>query len=184
MRLPVFLRLQLLACAAAVIATSHFANADIIKLKNGETIEGVVVSKDDRYITIQLPNGELGMDAAFVDSVDATKGPRTNDDLAAIRDKSKERLELANLEREQANARTRAQANVAEASARRDGAPDATTEVDTTVAAEDSVASRLAAIDQMLSTVERKRDREKLKRFLYNYFFGGRAYDPVLGILQ
>jgi hypothetical protein len=167
---------------AILVACAAVASADIIKLKNGETLEGIVKSRESHYVVIQMPNGELGLDAAFVESIDTTKGPKTNDDLSKLRAQSDTRVELANVEREQSRARSKAQATAAEASARRETQADVA--APETATAESAAADRLETIDALLKNVKRSRDREKLRRFLYSYFFGGGVYDPVMHVLR
>lgn len=167
----------ILASAFVAIAALP-ARADIIKLKNGETLEGIVVSKDKNYVTIQVASGELGFDAAFVDSIDTEKGPRSTDDLTKTREANRARLDAENQERASALARVKAAA-VAEASATRES--NATNDTASTTATSDS-ATRLNDLNETLSKVPRKREREKLRRALLNLYFGVGSYDPVLRI--
>ena len=79
-----------------------------MKLKNGETITGVVVSKDNHYITIEVACGEMGFDESLVESIDATQGPRTKEDVATLTDAARKRAADADAERAMAVARREA----------------------------------------------------------------------------
>ncbi|MBI3819588.1 MAG: hypothetical protein HY286_12915 [Planctomycetes bacterium] len=178
-------RIQNIKITAAALlfgaALALTASADIIKLKNGDTLEGIVISNDKNYVVIQMPSGEMGLDATFVDSIDKEKGPRSAGDLAKIRDASNARLESENSEREASFARTRAVV-AADAAARRDHVTN--TDEPTNAPAPTTVSERMSALDDALSQVPRKRDREKLRRLLLNFYFGGGVYDPVLRIAR
>lgn len=181
------MKLQIPLVATAALAALAFLTpqgaADIIKLKNGETLEGVVVSKDKNYVTIELAAGELGLDASMIDSIDSNAGPKTKDDLASARSASKDRLELANAERDAQSARRRAAAVAAEASASRSGSSPADAAVET-AAVENRVENRVDQLEAALAGVKSRREREKLRRYLYSYFFGGPVYDPVVNVTR
>lgn len=179
------LKIAISAIAAAALAAIP-ASADIIKLKNGETLEGVVVSRDKGYITILVPSGEMGLDASFVDSIDTEKGPRTKEDLAKLQEASRARSEDANSAREAAMARNRAAAQAAEASARRE-TPESNNINNTNdgeTATGNAAAARVVAIEDALLQIQSRREREKVRRFLYNFYFGGGNYDPVLRVAR
>lgn len=168
-----------LASIALFGAAPAAALADIVKLKNGETIEGIVVSKDDKYVTIAVPCGELGFDASLVDSIDAKAGPTTKEDLTALRDAARRRAAEQDAQREMAVARREA-AVAAEAAARRESPEaEADAEARPTLTSDESVQIRIEAFEEALNSIVSRREREKLRRELVNYYFGP-SFDPIL----
>jgi hypothetical protein len=172
---------------AALAATS---SADIVKLKNGETITGVVVSKDNHYITIEVACGEMGFDESLVESIDATQGPRTKEDVATLTDAARKRAADADAERAMAVARREAAIQAAEASATRRepvAAADTLAAEETRLArTEDDLQLRIDAADDVLQSVVNQRQRAQLKRLIYQYYLGpsSSSFDPTLGIAR
>lgn len=163
------LRALCIAGAAALLASA--ASADVVKLKNGETLEGVVTSKTSDYVVLKVAGGEMGFPAALVDSVDTTKGPNASD-LAKQEDESRKRAELYLVERAEAKMRRDA-ARAAEASARRteDAAAEPVTAAPSVDYAADARA-RLDAIEEAVSQVTKRRERNRVRWALYRYYFG------------
>jgi hypothetical protein len=170
-----------LFASSLIFVLPSLGYSDVVKLKNGETLEGVVVSKDNNYITIEMPCGEVGFDMSLVDSVDTEKGPRTKEDLATLRDASRQRAADQDAQREMATARREA-AVAAEAAARREsGQEPAVEDTRPTLTAEEGMALRIEAFEEALQLIERRREREKLRRELVNYYFGP-TYDPIIRV--
>src|SRR5262245_33986567 len=137
-------------------------SADLIKLKNGETIEGVVTSKTDQYIVIKIAGGEMGFSTALLDSVDSNAGPKA-EDLTKREEDARRRNEVVQAERETARLQRASAAAAVEAAARRESASTAdasaapATVAERTAAYEDEVVERLNAIDEVLNQVPTRR---------------------------
>lgn len=175
----------LLPLAFAALATG--AAADIVKLKNGETLEGIVASKDKNYVTVKVAGGEVGFDLALVDSIDDTKGPKTDEDLAKLTDAARKRAADQDAERAMAVARRDA-AVAAEASAKRsadaepvDASAAAPSEEQTMVS---DLEARRAAIEEVLDAIPTRRERDRWRRELLAHYFGPGNYDPILRIAR
>jgi hypothetical protein len=174
--------------AFSLFAFASASSADIIKLKNGETISGLVVSKDNHYVTVKVAGGEIGFDESLVDSIDSAAGPKTNDDIAALTDASRKRAADQDAERAMAVARREA-AVAAEAAAQRNGATatDAAASLTTEERvdnAEQALTIRIDAIDEALAQIPTRREREKMRRAIVAYYFGASGFDPILGVVR
>ncbi len=157
------------------------ALADVVLLKNGESLEGIVVSRKDGYLTLRVPHGEIGFDEALVESVDGTKGPDAAK-LTELEEASRRASELVQIEREAAFARRAAIAAV-EASATRETVEEAPAEPTAAESLEAELRARLDAIEATLAEVPTKRERVKLRRLLLNAYLGaGAVYDPILRV--
>src|SRR4030095_1435591 len=156
------------------------AYCDIVTLKNGDTLDGVVTSRENGMVTLRIPGGELGFDAQLLESIDAAKG-LNKDTLAKPKEDSKKANETAANERVAELRARRAAVRASEASAQLDRgqaveAAATTQPITEAEAVYDDAQSRLDAIDAVLAQIPTMRERVMVRRALLAHYFGAVGY--------
>src|SRR5262245_28210005 len=169
----------------ALLVSSPSAFSDIVTLKNGDTLDGVVTSRDNGMVTLRIPGGEIGFDAKLVESIDATKG-FNKDSLAKAEDDAKKANEASANERLAELRARRAAVRASEASAQLDrgqavDAAATTQPITEEQAVYDDAQSRLDAIDAVLATIPTMRKRVMVRRALLAHYFGAVSYNNTRG---
>lgn len=79
---------------AAVLLLAGGASADIIKLKNGRSIEGDVIADDGRTVTIKIPGGSFQLDRSEIASIQEKPTPEQEHEarMAALAQEYKARV--------------------------------------------------------------------------------------------
>ena len=182
---PVRTFLVLGSAFLSLVVVAPASRADIVKLKNGEELAGVVVKREAGTVTLKIAGGEIGFPESLVDSIDSTKGP-TADQLAKQDEASREALAAANRERAVVREARRAAARAVEASASVEPAATAPADEEATRAAkvETEIRARLDAIDAVTSEIVSQRERSRVRRSLLRHYFGDSECNPVLDIAR
>lgn len=167
---------SLASAFAALVLLSPAALCDLVKLKNGAELSGVVVSKEGGMVVLRMPHGEIGFDASLVESIDTAQG-LTQESLTKAEEEGAKAAEASTQERIAALRARRAAVRAAEASAVLDrGAAEPAAEVDPVVAEAERAAAdaqaRLVAIDEVLAGIPTARERVAVRRALLAYYFG------------
>jgi uncharacterized membrane protein len=181
---PVRTPLLLGSAIASLLLLASASSADVVKLKNGEELAGVVVKREGGVVTLRVAGGEIGFPESLVESVDTSKGP-TAEQLTKQEDASREALAAANRERAVVREARRSAARAVEAAATVETAPAPVEDEEARAARlETEMRAKLDAIDSITSQIVSQRERARVRRALLNEYFGGSGYDPVLDITR